>query len=202
MDESQRSRVLGGAVVVVLVLVVVLGGFLVLRSKPSHTLTVRSIPNDLTLTVDGTAIAADGQVKVKEGRHTLVGQRRGFETYTQRIDIRGDSSVKVYLFSNSTDGRSWERNHPDQVLETEADAARRYEEMNGRLQRIYPILQELPYVGPGFTVNYGASEAHPDDPERLAFYIKVTDSEGRRKSQEWLTGHGYATTDLELIYTT
>ncbi|GAA1637815.1 hypothetical protein GCM10009744_28900 [Kribbella alba] len=202
MDESQRSRVLGGAVVVVLVMVVVLGGFLVFRSKPSHMLTVRSIPNDLTLTLDGTAIAADGQVKVKEGRHTLVGQRRGFETYTQRIDLRGDSSVKVYLFSNSADGRSWERNHPDQVLETEADAARRYEEMNGRLQRTYPILQELPYVGPGFTVNYGASEALPDDPEQLAFYIKVTDSEGRRKSQEWLTGHGYATADLELIYTT
>ncbi|HEY0471411.1 MAG TPA: PEGA domain-containing protein [Kribbella sp.] len=204
MENHRRVLVLvlalGGAVLVVVLVMV--GGFRVLGGTPSHALTVQSIPNDLTLTLDGMAIAADGAVKVKEGHHVLVGERRGFETYTQTIDVRRDTSVKMYLYSNSAGGRSWEKDHPDQVLETEADAARRYEELTTRLQRGYPILQELPYVGPGFTVNYGSSKAHPDDPERLAFYIEVTDSEGRRKSQEWLTGHGYAPADLELVYIT
>jgi hypothetical protein len=200
MEKHRRGLVLGGAVVVVVL--ILLGGFRVLGGAPSHALTVQSIPNDLTLTLDGTAIAADGAVKVKQGRHVLVGERPGFETYTQTIDVRRDTSMKMYLYSNSADGRSWEKDHPDQALETEADAARRYEEVTTRLRRSYPILQELPYVGPGFTVNYGSSKAHPDDPERLALYIEVTDSAGRRRSQEWLTGHGYAPADLELIYVT
>jgi hypothetical protein len=203
MDQNRRTWVLGGVTVLLAMLsvLIVLGGLVVFRAGSSHTLTVRSIPNDLTLTLDGTAIAADGQLKVKEGRHTLVGERSGFETYTQTIDVRQDASVKMYLYSNGPDGRSWETDHPDQVLETEADAARRYEELDARLQRTYPILQELPYVGPGFVVNYGSSKGHPDDPERLAFSIKLTDSQGRRKAEEWLTGHGYAPANLELIYT-
>jgi hypothetical protein len=63
-------------------------------------------------------------------------------------------------------------------------------------------MQELPYIGPGFKVDYGTSKAHPDDPEQLAFYIKLTDSEGKKKALEWLNGHGYNPAELELIFTT
>jgi hypothetical protein len=199
MEENRRLWMLSGTVVVIAL--VVLGGYLVFRGAPEHTLTVRSIPNDLTLTLDGKPIDANGDVKVKEGKHTLTGSRRGFETYTQPIEVKEDSSVKVYLFSNSAEGRTWERDHPEETLETEAEAGRRYSEMDRRLQAKYPILQELPYIGPGFTINQGISKAHPNDPEQLAFYIKVTDSEGKKKALEYLTGHGYDPANLELIYT-
>jgi hypothetical protein len=108
----------------------------------------------------------------------------------------------MYLFSNSSEGRTWEMEHPDQELETEAEAGRRYQEMDDRVTQKYPIMQELPYIGPGFKVDYGASKAHPDDPEQLAFYIKLTDSEGKKKALEWLNGHGYNPAELELIFTT
>lgn len=198
MDENRRLWVLSGTVVVIVL--VVLGGFLVLRGGSEHTLSVRSVPNDLTLTIDGTQVAANGDVKVKEGKHTLVGERRGFETYTQTIEVTRDQSVKMYLFSNGAEGRDWEKEHPDQVLETEAEAGRRYQEMDRRITRKYPILQELPYIGPGFTVNYGTSKAHPDDPETLAFYVKLTAAEGKTKFLQWLAGHGYAQANLEIIY--
>ena len=92
----------------------------------------------------------------------------------------------MYLFSNSAEGRAWEKSHPEEQLEAEGEAGRRFDELNARLAAKYPILQELPYIGPGFTVNQGVSQAHPGDPEFLAFYIKVTDSEGKKKSLEWL----------------
>jgi hypothetical protein len=138
---------------------------------------------------------------VKEGKHTLTGQRRGFETYSQTVEITEDSSYKMFLFSNSAEGRAWEQEHPDEQLEAEAESGRRFDELNRRLQAKYPILQELPYIGPGFTVNQGVSQAHAGDPEVLAFYIKITDSEGKKKALEWLTGHGYKPETLELIYT-
>lgn len=201
MDENRRLFVLSGTVVVVAL--ILLGGYLAFRGDTEHTLTVRSIPNDLTLTLDGTKIPANGDIKIKEGKHTLTGERRGFETYTQTFEIRQDSSVKMYLFSNSAEGRAWEKEHPNEMLEAEGEAGRRFDELNRRLQAKYPILQDLPYIGPGFTVNQGVSQAHPGDPEYLAFYIKITDpEEGKRKALEWLTGHGYKPETLELIYTT
>jgi hypothetical protein len=202
LEENRRFWAIGGAVLVVVV--IVLGGYLVFRGGAESKVTVRSIPNDLTLTLDGRAIAANGEVKVKEGTHTLVAVRRGFESHTETIKVAGGDplSVKMYLFSNSPEGRTWEKDHPDQELETEAEAGRRYQEMDDRITRKYSIMQELPYIGPGFKVDYGVSKAHPDDPEQLAFYIKLTDSEGKKKALEWLNGHGYNPAELELIFTT
>ncbi|TDD29405.1 PEGA domain-containing protein [Kribbella turkmenica] len=199
MDENRRLFVLSGTVIVVAL--VVLGGYLAFRGSPEHTLTVRSIPSDLTLTLDGRQIPANGEIKVKEGTHTLTGERRGFQSYTQTVQMTKDSRYKMYLFSNSAEGRAWEKSHPGEQLEAESEAGRRFDELNARLQAKYPILQELPYIGPGFTVNQGISQDHPGDPEYLAFYIKITDSEGRKKALEWLTGHGYKPETLELIYT-
>lgn len=199
MDENRRLFLLSGTVIVVAL--IVLGGYLAFRGNPEHTLTVKSIPNDLTLTLDGKQIPANGEIKVKEGEHTLTGERRGFQSYTQTVQVQQDSSYKMFLFSNSAEGRAWEKSHPEEQLEAEGEAGRRFDELNRRLEAKYPILQELPYIGPGFTVNQGVSQAHPGDPEYLAFYIKITDSEGKKKALEWLTGHGYKPETLELIYT-
>lgn len=199
MEENRRIWVLGGTVIVVVL--VVLGGYLVFRGGPEHTLTVKSIPNDLTLTLDGQPVAANGDLKVKEGTHTLVGERRGFETHTQTVTVRGDTSLKVYLFSNGPEGREWEKEHPGEVLETETEAGRRHQELTDRLQEKYPILEQLPYLGPGFEVNYGRSKAHPGDPEVLAFYIRVFTPKGREKAEKWLRGYGHDKAGLEIIYT-
>lgn len=196
MGENRRLGVLSGTVVVL----VVLGVYLAFRGSPEHNVLVRSVPNDLTLTLDGKPVAANGTLKVKQGKHTLTGERRGFESYTQTFDARGDMQLKMYLFSNSEAGRQWEKGHPEQVLEAEEEANRKYQERTDRLTQNYSILQELPYVGPGFTVNYGASEADPTNPEKLAIYIKITFADGKKASIDWLIGHGYDPSKLELIY--
>jgi hypothetical protein len=199
MDENRRLVVLSGTVVVVAL--ILLGGYLVFRGDPEHTLTVKSIPNDLTLTLDGKQIPANGDVKVTEGKHTLIGERNGFETYTEEVEVQQDSSVKMFLFSNSAEGRSWEQKHPNESLEAEAESGRRFDELNRRLRAKYPLLQELPVIGRGFTIDQGVSKAHPGDPEVLAFYIKVVYPAGRKNARDWLTGHGYNPASLELIYT-
>jgi hypothetical protein len=198
MEENPRSLVVGGAVV--LIVLVLIGGFLLFRGEPEHNVKVRSVPNDLTLTLDGTPIAANGEVKIKEGTHTLVGERSGFKSHTQTLEVRDDTSVRVYLFANSAAGRAWEKEHPDQVLEAEGEAGRRYEELSRRLEAKYPLLTQLPYVGPGFDVSYGVSKEKPDDPEVIAFYVKISDSEGKTKFLQWIQGLGLDIATLEVVY--
>jgi hypothetical protein len=199
MDEKRRLFVLSGTVVVVALILI--GAYLVFRGEPEHKLTVKSIPNDLTLTLDGKQIPANGEVKVTAGKHTLTGERPGFETYTQTVEVEQDSSYKMYLFSNNAEGRTWEKEHPGEQLEAEAESGRRFDELNRRLQAKYPLLQELPVIGRGFTIDQGVSQAHPGDPEMLAFYIKIVYPAGRKNARDWLTGHGYKPESLELIYT-
>jgi hypothetical protein len=198
MEDNPRSLVVGG--VVVLIVLVLVGGFLLFRGAPEHKVTIRSVPNDLTLTLDGTPIAANGEVKIKEGTHTLVGERSGFKSHTQTIEVRDDTSVRVYLFANSAEGRAWEKEHPDQALEAEAESGRRYQELTDRLEAKYPLLKQLPYVGPGFDVSYGNSKVKPDDPEVIAFYVTISDPQGKAKFQEWIRGLGLDIDTLEVVY--
>lgn len=179
---------------------ILIGAYLMFRGT-EHTLTVRSVPNDLALTLDGRRIDANGNTKLEPGAHTLVAERSGFETYRQTVDLDRDLAIRVYLFPNTPEGRRWEQDNPEQTLETEAEVARRYRELDGRLRAKYPILDELPYVGPGFTINQGVSKAYPDDPERLAFYLQITDAHGRQNALAYLAGHGFDPAGLELVYT-
>ena len=56
LEENRRFWAVGGAVLVVVV--IVLGGYLLFRGGAESKVTVRSIPNDLTLTLDGRATTA------------------------------------------------------------------------------------------------------------------------------------------------
>ena len=201
-EESPRLWLLSGVVVVILV--VVIGGYLVFRGGSQSKLTVQSIPNDLTLTLDGRQIAANGEVEVKAGEHTLTASRDGFQSYTQTVTAKGGDplKVKMYLYSNGPAGRTWVQNNPEQALEAEAEAGRRYDEIQKRLQAKYPVMRELPYIGPGFRATYQASKSDPDNPEAISLKIQVFSPEGKTKALQWIEGHGYDPDTLDIIYTT
>src|SRR5690349_10285991 len=132
MLEENRGLLRFGAVVLVVVLVVV-GGVLLFRGGSNTKLTVMSIPNDLTLRLDGHEIPANGEVNVKSGKHTLEGSRPGFQSYTQTIDISGKAlNYKMYLYANGPEGREWAQRNPEQELELEHEAGKNHDEMVDR----------------------------------------------------------------------
>ena len=201
-EESPRLWLLSGVVVVILV--VVIGGYLVFRGGSQSKLTIQSIPNDLTLTLDGRQIVANGEVKVKSGEHTLTASRDGFQSYTQTLTAKGGDplTVKMFLYSNGPAGRTWVQNNPEQALEAEAEAGRRFDEIQKRLQAKYPVMRELPYIGPGFKATYQASKSDPDNPEAISLKIQLFSPEGKVKALQWIEGHGYDPDTLDIIYTT
>src|SRR4051794_12328128 len=106
MRESNRGLMIG--VVALAVVLVLIGGIVLLRGSGGSeaTLSVRSVPNDLTLTLDGHQIPANGEVKIKAGTHTIEGSRAGFQSYTETFVSAGEPlSYKMYLYANSAEGR-------------------------------------------------------------------------------------------------
>ncbi|TDO67606.1 hypothetical protein EV651_103519 [Kribbella sp. VKM Ac-2571] len=202
LDENRRPFMIG--VVVLAVVLIVIGGVVLFHGGGSETtLTVQSIPNDLTLKLDGHEIPANGEVKIKEGKHTLEGSRRGFQSYTQTFTSGSDRlSYKMFLYANSAEGREWAKNNPEQQREAEAEAGRRYDEVQARLKQKYPILSQLPYVGDGFQATYTKSKSDPTNPEAISIVIEVFGPQGRTKALQWINGYGWDIDTLDVIWTT
>lgn len=203
MEEDTRRPFVTGVVVLAVILVLI-GGFVIWRHDPKAELTVTSIPNDLTLTLDGQQIANNGKIDVRPGTHTLTGTREGFQSYTQTFDVRGKDpiSAKVYLYANGPVGVAWGENNPEQAREAEAEAGRRYDEVQRRLELKYPILAQLPYIGPGFKATYEGSRSDPKNPEAISVRIRVFLPDGKEKALKWITASGWDPASLDIIYTT
>ncbi|WP_427887543.1 PEGA domain-containing protein [Kribbella sp. GL6] len=202
LEENRRPLMIGGVVLVVLIVLI---GSIALsrRGGPETKLNVQSVPNDLTLTLDGHQIPANGEIKVKSGRHTIEGTRRGFQSYSQDITVTGDtSSYKMYLYANSAEGREWAKSNPEQERQAEAEAGRRFDEMQARLLDKYPVIGYLPYVGDGFEATRAPSKTDPKNPEAISLAIEVYGPQGRTKAMQWIQGYGWDPATLDIIWTT
>jgi hypothetical protein len=202
LEENRRPFMIG--VVALAVVLIVIGGVVLFRGSGSQTtLTVTSIPNDLTLTLDGHQIPANGEVKIKEGKHTLVGSRRGFQSYTETFTSGSDAlTYKMYLYANSAEGREWSKNNPEQQRELEAEAGRKYDQIQQRLKVKYPILAQLPYIGPGFQATYTKSKSDPNNPEAISIVIETWTPEAKTKALQWINGYGWNPDTLDIIWKT
>ncbi|MFI5729696.1 PEGA domain-containing protein [Kribbella sp. NPDC051587] len=202
MEDENRRPLLISAVVLGVV-VVLIGGFLLFRDRGA-VVSVTSIPNDLTLSVDGRPVDANGEIKVKSGTHTLTGERRGFQTYSTTFRAgSGDAlKVKMYLYANSAEGREWAKNNPEQEHELEAEAGRQYDEGQRRLVQKYPIIKRLPYIGPGFEVNRTTSKSDPKNPEAISVTVDTWTAKGKELALEWIREDGTDPATLDIIYTT
>jgi len=202
LDENRRPFMIG--VVVLAIVLILIGGVVLFRGGGSETtLTVQSIPSDLTLTLDGHQIPANGEVKIKAGTHTLEGSRRGFQSYTQTFTSGNDRlSYKMFLYANSAEGREWGKNNPEQEASAEAEAGRRFDEIQARLKQKYPILSQLPYVGDGFQATYTKSKSDPTNPEAISIVIEVFGSQGKKKALQWINGYGWDINTLDVVWTT
>ncbi|MEV4265104.1 S-layer protein [Kribbella sp. NPDC049584] len=201
LEENRRPLLIGVAALAVVVVLV--GSILLFRGGSETSLTVESIPNDLTLTMDGHEVPANGEIKVKQGQHTIEGKRNGFQPYSMTFTAEGDrQSIKMYLYANSAEGREWAKNNPEQELKLEAEAGQRFDEIQARLRQKYPILSQLPYVGDGFEATYTKSKTDPTNPEAISVVIEVYGPQGREKADQWIQGYGWDPATLDLIWTT
>jgi hypothetical protein len=108
----------------------------------------------------------------------------------------------MYLYANGPAGREWAQSHPEEVAKTEEEAGRRFDEINERLRLKYPIMAQLPYLGPGFKATYEQSKSDPNNPEAISVVISTYTADGRTKALDWINGNGWDPATLDIVWTT
>lgn len=199
MGERAR-RVAALAALLALVLAVVVT--VVVRAGDRARLSVVSVPDDLTLTLDGTVIDPNAETTIRTGQHVLAASRRGFESRFETFTVEDDQRVRFafYLVASGPEGRAWYRAHPGQALEAEGAGSRQFDEDGRRMVDENPLISRLPLIGPGFRIDQGLSRKYPGDPTKVGIYIREFGPGGRVEALRWMRENGFDPAAYEIVH--
>ncbi len=202
VTRDSKKMVLIIVVSVVVVVALVWLGIVKPLHKSAASITVDSVPNDMTLTLDGKKITTSGKIATTPGNHTLVGKRSGFDDKTTTFSVqKGENkSINIYLYPSSDVGNQWLQAHPDQAQKGDAFGSQEADQATQTIAQKYPILSQLPVIDPTFRIDYGSSQKHPDDPTAIALYIQASDADGRQNALDWMRVNNYDPSSYEIIF--
>lgn len=187
-------------------LAIILIGIVVLTiqatKQPRDNVIIETAPTQATLDLASGKNITPGNLYLTPGKYTLNASMPGFANSKQLFIVPENGAVKliVLLSPNSSDGYNYLQNHPDQQLLREKIGGSNYISASEAVQHNYPIIKLLPHNGLGFSINYGQSAAHPNDPSITALYVNYQDPAAKARALNWIKYNGYNTQDYEIIY--
>jgi hypothetical protein len=174
------------------------------RDKTAAIDVQSAVPDDINITIDGSKVASNVKVAVKPGDHKIVAERKGFEGQTHNVTVKqGETkTVRLLMTPNGPEGTDWARAHPDQFREYEAKQGEVFTQTSKDLTTKYPLIAHLPELRRSWRVDYGASVAHPKDPDALAIIITYVEGDDSTKQQalDWIKSQGFNPSDYEIIF--
>ena len=191
----------GGALVVIALAAVMIVG--IQNRGKTATLDIKSIvPNDINVTLDGSKVASSGKVSVKPGEHTIGAVRSGFEDKTEKVTVvDGETkTVEITMTPNSEEGYQWAANHVNLFTQYEIEQGAAYDADSTSIAEKYPLIQYLPKLQKEWRVDYGVSEAHPDNPTAIAIIITAGSDPAKTVAEDWIKSLGFNLSDYEIIY--
>lgn len=168
------------------------------------TIVVESVPTDLTLTLSGKRIAANGKQTITPGKYTLEGKRAGFETTKQEITVKAKQSQNVFMYmaANGAEGDQWLRDHPDEAIKLETIGGREHKEAVEEAIDQNEFIRQLPYLGPGLAwrIDYGGAAPDNKFPEQPTIYISARDEEARADALQWMRTNGWDPDGMNIVF--
>lgn len=211
MDKRTRAA----AVIMVVVVVLFLGWLVVtyLSRRGLDKLVITAIPSDSTVLIDNKP-SKSGTVYVKPGKHTLKASRDLFDPTTKNIDTRDTYFVNpVYLLPGASSDKAlqWLKDHPAVQAQREAAGGVEDQQAHDRLNRKYPILQQLPAENSHYKIDYslGSGEqlsfvitlyAIINDPSQYAAYKQQLQTY-KAEALQYLKANGIDTAHVTITYT-
>lgn len=193
-------------IAIIIIVIAGLTGLAIYNSvsgRGKDVINIRIAPKDAKLILDENINIKPGKVKVTTGQHTITAEREGFESQTKEfITQPSQNNLVIFILpSNSEAGEEYYSLH-------ETEFTKIYELLNERTEALlfeklsnYPIIEELPLnTEPLFTINYGASEKHPNNEQKFAIYISTSAPSGKYYALKSIYGLGYDPTDYEIIF--
>lgn len=184
----------------ILALLAIFGVFTAISRFGKTKLTVMSVPEDATITVNNQP-AKIGDNYIKPGKYIVKASKKGFAPDEVTITLAKNPST-AYLIPNpvSAEAKQWFKDNPEQQYKREGVAGKRADQesraviTNNEIVRLLPVTEVE--QGP-FSLDYGTN---PNVKNKV--FIEVSDSspEGRANALHWIRSHGFDPTDLDIRF--
>lgn len=197
--QPVQNKRLRSAMVVVGVLVVIFIGFYgwqYIANRGKTSLTIKKLPSNAVITMNGEKVRS-GKVYLQPGTYKLKAESEGFATYERTVDItEGQAGVKAFFVLDpvSDQAISEVSKKTKDYIKLEGEAGKYYEDISDNNAATYPIMKELPYRGPLYSIEYYQSGGE------FKLQIKSSDPLGRQVALERIREMGYEPSDYTIEY--
>ena len=164
-------------------------------------LVLHVAPKDSVVTIDGAITKNHKVLYVKPGSHKISGSKPDFETDSQTIQAKKNTSTDIYLTPSpvSSTALRWAAQHQEEDQERQRLAQIAQSQYEEYLSKNYPLIKYLPYDGTHYYITYGASKKYPNDDHKIAIYISASPIY-RQMALDFISGKGLNPSDYEIIY--
>ena len=170
--ERNKKLVIFLSIFTGLIIILFAGYFIISNlNAPSSTIIVQYTPQKATVYINGEKKSNEN--KVSPGEYTVKVSLDGFAPYEKKVSIKDEETITLYaiLESNAYYTANWYKENPKDAELRERLTDRAYIARGKEIEKNFPIMKILPYVGPrgGFRVDYGIGTI----PDSQAIYISL-----------------------------
>lgn len=199
MQNTERNKLIAlvALAVVFLAVIIYISLFAVSRSGKTP-LTLSAFPNDMTITVDGTAIKT-GTTYLSPGTYLLEAKKDGYDSFSKTLVLEETKqTVAIILIPNSDEAFEYGRKNEKEYRKIQANAEVAAAEAGKLFNKLNPIARNLPYKTFFYSVGYRMDRT---DPSGNSILIEIDAAEGYRQSAIYrIRQLGYDPTDFTINF--
>ena len=201
-NRRRRSFIIAGSIIIGLGLLY--AGYTAYRVGTTAVISTDIVPSDAIVKLDSQVVRSNGTFRVGFGSHQISASRSGFASQSQTVTLKkGDKkTVSIYLTPTTAEGYAWIKAHPSEALKYEAVAGQQYDKQVQQAITLTPLVRLLPFIAPGFEfqVDYGSPQPNTTYPNQVVIYITAGSDQAKQDAIGWITGQGFDTSKLNIVY--
>lgn len=167
----------------------------------SATVTLTYAPKSAQAKIDGRS-AKFGENRIAPGTYEVTIEKKGFETYKEKITVAADGEVEVAyaLLSNDPSTARWYQENIEDYSIAQSINDSRADKKQKNMLTDYPIITDLPIIGlySRYRVDYGVS---PSNDNKFAIFINYKTEQDKQTAINIVDSMGYDLRKYEVIYT-
>lgn len=160
-------------------------------------ITVTAVPNDTTITLNGSQKISPGVIYLAPGTYSVRGHKDGFNDFTREFSLDGDHSrITVPLVPSSEEAKKWAQDNHSKYSELEKIGGAIAAKNGEKFHKENPIVNNLPYENPYYTIGYQSA-----DDKTIILTISAVSARYRYNALQQIRSWGYDPTDFKILYT-
>ena len=201
----KKPRVIVASIVVFALLTIWIVIYLIGDSKKTANIDILIAPRSASLTIGGNRFSTDGIKKIVPGEYDVVVQKRGFETYEDKIIAIEGETIKLSVALIQADGStSWYDNHPEDNMLFTAVSDRNAEIAMSEFRERHPITTILPISFANYYNNFSEYVEFRIDfgmeGESLVLIVNDTTGGNRERALDLIRNRGFDPEEYEIVY--